>query len=101
MMMGLNVLKEQPELGRLQTAMGGDRRGLVVTASGSQDRGEPYMVVIQRVGGLPAALGWCPGGNRLLGKGPEGVWDVGDTVNRLVLGYPWSLRPFQPSWFNH
>lgn len=77
-MMGLNVRQEQLGVGRLRAAMAGDRQGLVVTASGSRDRGEPLMLGIQRVGILlwahPAALRVVSGGNRLPGKCPKGTW---------------------------
>lgn len=83
-MMGLNVLQEQLGVGRLRAAMAGDRRGLVVAASGSQDRGEPLMLGIQRVGILlwahPAAL-------RVVSRGEQAAWEVSkrDMVNRVVL----------------
>lgn len=82
MMMGLNVLKEQLEVGRLQSAMGGDRKGLVVTA---------HRTGVSPTWWAPKGLGsplFNPCCSKAAWEGSKRMWDVGDTVNRLVLCYP-------------
>lgn len=87
--MGLNVLKEQLGLGRFQNAMAGDR-GYLVSLPVAHGTGlSPWCWAAKGLGFSLGSSCCTQGGVRGgtgFGECPKGVWGVGDTGNRVVLG---------------